>query len=131
MKYLLDTHVWLWAFTGQSKLGPKTNRILSSGNSELYLSAVTSWEITIKWSLQRLVLLDRPGQLIAQSLRENGLLSLPVKHEHAWRLGDLARHHHDPFDRLLVAQAIHEGMVLITADPQLRNYPVELAWALE
>ena len=132
MKYLLDTHIWLWAFTSQmGKLGPATRAILESGDSELYLSAVTSWELSIKWALGRLEMAGRPDQLISQSLRENQLTPLAVSHEQAWLVGDLPPHHHDPFDRLLVAQAIREGLVLITCDQEIRAYPVSIHWALD
>ena len=130
MKYLLDTHVWLWAFTGQpGKIGPATRAILESGESELYLSAVTSWELSIKWALRRLELKGRPEQLILQSLKENRLIPLFISHEHTWGVADLPPHHHDPFDRLLVAQAIREGLMLITCDQDIRAYPVSIQWA--
>lgn len=132
MRYLLDTHVWLWAFQGDlGKFGPQTSAALHSGASELFLSAVTSWEISIKWALGRLVLRDRPEQLINQSLKENRLTALPITHQHAWLVGDLAAHHSDPFDRLLIAQAIREGLTLITADPLIRPYPVAILWAYD
>ena len=132
MRYLLDTHVWVWAFTSQmEKLGPTTRAILESGDSELYLSAVTSWELSIKWALRRLEIAGRPDQLISQSLRDNHLTPLAVSHEQAWLVGDLPPHHHDPFDRLLVAQAIREGLILITCDQAIRAYPVTLQWALD
>lgn len=130
MRYLLDTHVWLWAFTGDlARFGPRTAAILNDGQSDLYLSAVTSWEISIKWALRRLELTERPEQLIARSLRENRLIPLAITHEQAWLVGDLAAHHSDPFDRLLVAQAMRENLTLVTADPLVRHYPVAILWA--
>lgn len=132
MKYLLDTQVWLWAFGAEKgRIGPRTLEVLESGNSELYLSAVTSWEICIKWALHRLELSERPEQLVAQSLKENRLIPLAVTHQQTWLVGDLAPHHSDPFDLLLVAQAIRDGLTLITADPQIRCYPVSILWALD
>jgi len=132
MKYLLDTHVWLWAFGAEKgKMGPKTLAVLESGTSELYLSAVTSWEICVKWALHRIELSERPEQLVTQSLKENRLIPLPITHQQTWLVGDLAPHHSDPFDRLLVAQAIREELILITADPHIRSYPVSILWALD
>ena len=132
MKYLLDSHVWLWAFGAEpGKIGPRTLEILESGDSELYLSAVTSWEICIKWALGRIELKERPDQLVWHSLKENRLIPLPVTHEQTWLVSDLVAHHSDPFDRLLIAQAIREELVLITADAQIRPYPVSIQWALD
>ena len=106
MRYLLDTRVWLWAFTGDlARFGPRTAAILNDGQSDLYLSAVTSWEISIKWALRRLELTERPEQL----------LPLAITHEPAWLVGDLAAHHSDPFDRQLFAQAMRENLTLLWA----------------
>ena len=131
MSYLLDTHVFLWARVEGTQIGPRTRDILTDPNHRIYLSAVVSWEISIKWRLGKLKLPGRPGDLVRRSLEENSLLSLPVTHDHSLQVGDLPDHHHDPFDRLLVAQAVVEHLILITADPQLKPYPSRIHWAFD
>lgn len=127
--FLLDTHVWLWARAGSPKLGPRTRSLLQDNANPVFLSAVTTWEITIKWGLGKLKLPQRPASLVRDSLASNQLLPLAITHEHAWRVGDLPPLHHDPFDRLLIAQALAENLDLITANPQVRAYPLNTRWA--
>lgn len=129
MNYLLDTHVFLWARVEGAQIGPRTWEILGDPKQRIYLSAVVSWEISIKWRLGKLKLPDRPSNLVRLSLEQNSLRSLSVTHDHSLQVGDLPDHHHDPFDRLLVAQAVVENLILITADPQLKAYPARIHWA--
>lgn len=127
--YLLDTHAWLWARTDSPELGPLTRALLGNPSHRLYLSSISTLEATIKWRLGKLRLPGRPADLVRESLQENQLEALPVTHEHAWRIGDLPSHHHDPFDRVLVAQALVENLELVTADALLRSYPAPIHWA--
>lgn len=129
--FLLDTHVWLWARANSPQLGPLTRALLAAEANKIFLSSVTTWEITIKWRLGKLALPDRPAVIVLDSLNNNRLLPLAVSHEHSWRVGDLPDLHNDPFDRLLIAQALTEKLDLITADAQIRHYPVNVRWALE
>lgn len=131
MRLLLDTHVWLWAINEPEKLGPRTVGTLESLGSRVYLSAVSSWEIAIKWRLGKLNLPARPEELVKDSLSVNGFLRLDVSHEHGLRVADLPDRHRDPFDRLLVAQATSEGLTLLTADTALTAYPCASMWALD
>ena len=104
MKYLLDTQ-------------------------ELYFSAASAWEIGIKTRLGKYRLPEAPGRYLPQRLAEQGIGSLPVSQSHALRVYDLPLHHHDPFDRLLVAQALEEEMVILTADRACERHPVDMIWS--
>lgn len=118
MRLLLDTHVALWAITDSHRL-TKATRILMMEANEVYVSAVSVWEIAIKRGLGKL---DFDASTFAAAVRDSGFLSLPITDAHAAGVQILPMHHADPFDRLLVAQAIHEPLRLLTADSQLEPY---------
>lgn len=121
MNLLLDTHVALWAITDSPKLPKKAHEMIESPKSSVWISAATIWEIAIKHSLGRG---DMPvsSQDALRYFRESGYRFLPVEPEHAAAVEDLSTHHADPFDRILVAQAITEPMRLITHDPMVARY---------
>lgn len=121
MNLLLDTHVALWAITDSSKLSKRARELIASPRSSVWVSAVTVWEISIKHVLGRG---DMPvsGQGALRYFREAGYLFLPIEPEHAAAVEELPTHHADPFDRLLVAQALVEPMRLITHDPLVARY---------
>ncbi len=126
MKFLLDTNVFLWALSEEYKLNPAAQEILKSSTSELYFSAVGSWEIAIKFALGSLPLPKAPSEYIPHALRVWALRALDITHEHALRAGELPVHHRDPFDRMLIAQALSEQMTLLTADRVFQKYKVDL-----
>ncbi|MFG1847647.1 type II toxin-antitoxin system VapC family toxin [Micromonospora carbonacea] len=121
MTLLLDTHVALWAITGDATLGVDFLDQLRH-DPDIFLSPVTLWEITIKQSAGKLV---GPPDL-AERVREMGFRELPVTHAHAIAAGRLPPHHRDPFDRLLVAQAITERLTLATRDASIALYDVDV-----
>jgi PIN domain nuclease of toxin-antitoxin system len=125
MKYLLDTSVLIHSLISQPKLNDRALRLLADASSELYLSAVSSWEIAIKAGNGKLVLPERPSQIVAQAMRSMSLRSLDITQVHALAVEDLPNHHRDPFDRMLIAQAQIEGLVLLTADRVFQKYKVE------
>ena len=125
MKYLLDTNVFLWSNGAPEKLNRQATTVLSSGSSEVYLSAASSWEIAIKFALRTLRLPSPPSQFIPDALRILSIRSLEISHFHAIAAGVLPRHHRDPFDRMLVAQASSEEMVILTADKVFAKYDVQ------
>ena len=129
MKYLLDTMVWLWSVGEAGRLNREAREVLIDPEHELYLSAASVWEIAIKSSIGRLALPESPRLLIPRETAHQRLRPLPVSYTHALGVFDLPLHHGDPFDRVLVAQALSEGLALITADRQLKSYPVEILWA--
>ena len=99
----------------------------STGNSH-YLSAVSVWEIAVKWGAHRLTLPEEPALWVPESRAQNGIASLPVTEEAAAQVTKLPPLHKDPFDRMLVCQAICEGMTIVTPDPLIRQYPVRVFW---
>ena len=121
MNVLLDTHVALWAITDSPKLSQKAREIIQSSKSTVWVSAASVWEIAIKYALGRG---DMPvsSQEAMTYFRESGYRFLPVEAEHAAAVQDLPTHHQDPFDRMLVAQALTEPMRLITNDPLVALY---------
>ena len=125
MKYLLDTSVFLWSNGAPEKLNRQATTVLSSVSSEVYLSAASSWEIAIKFALRSLRLPSPPSQFIPHAMRVMALRSLDITHFHSVAAGELPRHHRDPFDRMLIAQARSETMVLLTADTAFKKYEVE------
>ncbi|MCA3155033.1 MAG: type II toxin-antitoxin system VapC family toxin [Burkholderiales bacterium] len=121
MNLLLDTHVALWAITDSPKLSLKARELIASPRTTVWISVASVWEIAIKHALGRG---DMPvsGQEAGRYFRESGYRFLPIETEHAFAVQDLAVHHHDPFDRLLVAQALVEPMRLMTHDPMVARY---------
>lgn len=129
MRFLLDTVVWLWSIGEVARLNGAAREVLVEPEHELYLSAASVWEIAIKTSIGKMQLPESPRQVVPRETERQGLRPLPVSHSHALAVCDLPLHHADPFDRLLVAQARYEGLTLITADLQMKLYPVEILWA--
>ena len=128
MKYLLDSVAWLWSIDAVERLGNSAREILDDSGQQVYFSAASAWELTIKARLGKLTLPGPPGECIPAFTRRQGLLSLPVTQIHAIKVYDLPPHHRDPFDRLLIAQAIVEKMTILTADRSFAKYPVEIVW---
>lgn len=131
MRLLLDTQCWLWMRTAPERFSAGARELLIDGDTELLLSAASSWEIAIKYALGKLPLPEPPAHYVPGRLREDSIEPLAVTHVHALRVAELPHHHRDPFDRLLVAQALSERVPLLTADPLIRRYDVELVWAVE
>lgn len=124
MRLLLDTHIFIWAQIAPSRLA-RHSGTLEDPSNELLVSAVVAWEIAIKYALGRLPLPAAPAAYVPERLRALGATSVNVTHEHALGVATLAHLHNDPFDRLLVAQAIQLDAKLVTADTRLARYPVE------
>jgi PIN domain nuclease of toxin-antitoxin system len=118
--YLLDTHVFLWWLDDPSLLGDAARQAVSDGNNTVYISAAVVWEIAIKKALGKL---DAPDNL-QEVMIANRFVPLSVTISHALGVLALPRHHSDPFDRLLIAQALHEGLTIISRDPHIANYDV-------
>jgi len=128
MKYLLDTMVWLWSVGPSEKIGAAGRQVFEDGTSEIYLSAVSSWEIAIKARLGKYKLPETPGRYVSKKLDQQGIRPLPVTLDHSLKVFSLPLYHHDPFDHLLIAQAILERMVILTSDRFFEKYPVEVLW---
>jgi PIN domain nuclease of toxin-antitoxin system len=121
MRVLLDTHVLLWALAEPRRLDAETRATIESGDTEMLFSAASIWEIAIKSSLGRAGFAFDPEE-IARAALETGFIELAVRWNAAALVGQLPPLHRDPFDRVLVAQAIVEPATLYTADPQLLPY---------
>ncbi|CAB3389599.1 type II toxin-antitoxin system VapC family toxin [Kyrpidia spormannii] len=128
MKTLLDTHVFLWWITDDGRMSKRARAIIQDTRNELYLSAASAWEIAIKAALGRIRVYEDLDRFMTQQMNENGIVDLPVEILHALGVYGLPDLHRDPFDRLLVAQAIQEGMPIITADEWIKRYDVETIW---
>ena len=122
MKLLLDTHLLLWAAGDPGKISKPTKKLLADPANALLFSAASLWEITIKRSLGRPDFRVEP-RLLRRGLLDNGYLELPISSEHALMTESLPALHKDPFDRILVAQAMIEGVTLLTVDTLLAKYP--------
>lgn len=119
MRLLLDSHVLLWWLTAPQSLPERTHSEVQAGR-DVYVSAASVWEIEIKRALGKL---DAPHDLLSE-LDSEGFTRLDVSCEHATAAGRLPRHHDDPFDRMLIAQAAAEGLVVVTRDAAFRDYDV-------
>ncbi len=124
MTILLDTRVFLWLLSQPERVGDRLGEIEESG-TELLLSAASSWEIAIKHALGRLSLPEPPERYVPDRMRVIGAVGVPVEHSQALVVGSLPPIHRDPFDRLLVAQALSLGVPLWTADETIARYPAE------
>lgn len=128
MKYLLDTVVWLWSVGPTENIARAGIEILNNGTEDLYLSAASAWEISIKAKLGKFKLPSAPGPYLRSRLAMQRIQSLSITQAHSLKVYDLPLHHNDPFDRLLIAQALLDQMVILTSDRAFKKYPVELVW---
>lgn len=125
MRILLDTHVFLWLHGDPERLGQRLET-LSAPDTEGLVSAVVAWEITIKHGLGRLQLPAPPQAWVPDRIRRGAMVSVAIELPHVLGVADLPDHHRDPFDRLLISQARHLGVPILSADPALAAYDVEV-----
>jgi PIN domain nuclease of toxin-antitoxin system len=128
MKYLLDTVAWLWSVYSEERLGDKARAILENRQEEIYLSAATSWELSIKMRLGKLNFPGPPALVVPAFMAKQGLRSIAITHLHGVKVYDLPLHHSDPFDRMIIAQAIVEQMTVLTSDRDFEKYPIDVVW---
>jgi PIN domain nuclease of toxin-antitoxin system len=128
LKILIDTCTFLWIISDAKQLSKTAAVLFLDPNNERYLSTASAWEIGIKHALGRLPLPERPDIFIPKIRDASGIESLPVDEESALHAGKLPSLHADPFDRMLVAQAIVHGMTLLTPDPQIEQYAARVLW---
>ena len=121
MRYLLDTHIVIWAMVGSKMLSDKASSILQTSGNSFYMSSASVWEVAIKHSA-------KPDEIpvtaeqVTRFCRESGIAELPVSFAHTQAVSRLPVHHNDPFDRMLVAQAIEESLLLVSHDRRLPPY---------
>ncbi|MDX2023853.1 MAG: type II toxin-antitoxin system VapC family toxin [Deltaproteobacteria bacterium] len=126
MRILLDTHCWLWLLAEPNRFAPAVLTDLRNPAHDLLLSSASSWEMTIKFDLGKLQLPFAPRDFIPSRMQASGVAPLAITHEHALAVGKLPNVHRDPFDRMLIAQAKVEDLVILTADRVFSNYDVGL-----
>ena len=118
MRLLLDTHIFLWAVQGNASLKPRVRRMMEAAE-QVYVSAASIWEIAVK---SRLGKIEASAINLVEAIEESGFLELPVRALHAVGVAELPLYHTDPFDRLLISQAMAEPLRLVTVDTVLRQY---------
>jgi PIN domain nuclease of toxin-antitoxin system len=129
MRFLIDTHCWLWAVRSPDRLALKAAAMIESAENTVVLSVVSALEIAIKASIGKLQLSEPAEDFVFSQMAALSMIPLPVNLSHAVRVGRLPHHHRDPFDRLLVAQCQIERLPLMTADEQIVDYDIEVIWA--
>lgn len=128
MKLLLDTHAFLWWVGAGRPLSRRAGSAIGSGRNECFVSIATGWEIAIKVSLGSLRVEGSLDRFLPDQIAANGFQPLPIDLRHAARVATLPFHHRDPFDRLLVAQALEEELAVVTADPVFAEYGLKRVW---
>ena len=128
MKLLLDTCTFLWILEGGAALSEAARAQLLNADNDLYLSAVSAWEIAVKHALGKLPLPEPPERFVPAQRKARAISPLPLDEEAALELGRLPKLHRDPFDRMLICQALAGGMILVTPDPEIGRYPVRTLW---
>lgn len=128
MKFLLDTHVMLWMLEDSASLSRKARALIEDGENELFWSAASFWELTVKSSLGKLKLAKDWIQVLEREKEENRVQDIPITWRHCRLHENLPWHHRDPFDRLLICQALSEGLTLLTKDRNIKKYRVKTAW---
>ena len=128
MRYLLDTHTFLWMAAEPAKLSAKITGIVQSSNNRLLLSAASGWEIALLWYLKRVVLPDQPQRFIPEALQKLNLTPLPIGFDAAITAATLPLVHRDPFDRIIIAEAIKENLSVLTKDKMFAEYGVRTLW---
>lgn len=127
MKLLLDTHAFVWWFNDPDKLSSRASTLLKASGNSIFVSAALAWELAIKVNLGKIDALPLITDL-AMHIAEEGFVELPISIAQAVRAGLLPRHHRDPFDRLLVAQAQDLNLPIVSADRILDRYDVKRIW---
>lgn len=128
MRLLLDTATFLWVVSDAPDLSARARELFVDPGNEVYLSAVSAWEIAVKYALGRLPLPEPPERFVPLQRKQHGVDPLPLDEEAALHLARLPLLHRDPFDRMLVCQAIVHGLVLLTPDKLVNQYPVRTMW---
>lgn len=128
MRLLLDTHVFLWLHSDPSRLPSAVRAALADLDNDLYFSVASAWELGIKYATGKLPLPQDPASWLSSRLPASGTAPLPISLRHALVGASLPRHHGDPFDRLLVAQTQVEVLSLVTGDPKMSAYDVDVLW---
>jgi PIN domain nuclease of toxin-antitoxin system len=128
MNALLDTHAFLWWIADDPHLSETARGFIADGTNEVFFSAVSAWEIVVKAAAGRIKLPNPASQFVPHHILQNGFEVLPILLEHTLAVAELPAVHRDPFDRLLIAQAVLEGLAVLSGDAQIGRYPVTVIW---
>ena len=128
MNLILDTHVFIWWVEGNERLSKSALKIISDPKNTVHISAVVAWEIAIKAQLGSLLITRSPREYIAEHVVKSGFVPLPISLSHASRVSELPALHKDPFDRILIAQALHENYSLVSNNEVIKKYKVKITW---
>jgi PIN domain nuclease of toxin-antitoxin system len=128
MRASLDTHTFLWWNLDDPQLSAEARKFIAKGGNEIFLSAASTWEIAIRAAKGRLTLPEPPDQYVANRMRLHRFSALPIELSHALEVYRLPVIHHDPFDRLLIAQSQLEDILILTGDSEIGRYQVEVIW---
>lgn len=128
MKILLDTHAFIWWAVGDARLSKAAADAIADPENGVFLSSASVWEIIIKSRLGKLILPEPVEQFIPRELATSHIAALSITHAHALRVSQLPDLHNDPFDRMLIAQALAETMTIASRDENVRRYPVATLW---
>jgi PIN domain nuclease of toxin-antitoxin system len=127
-RILLDTHTFLWWLDGDRRLAKKPRTLIADASTAVFVSAATAWEITTKYRLGKLAGAATVAADVAACVRSQGFTSLPITLDHGQRAGALPGHHRDPFDRMLIAQAQADRLVLVSNEEVFDTYGVTRLW---
>lgn len=128
VRLLLDTCTFLWIVGGAKELSARAQEAFADPANDVLLSAASAWEIAVKYRLGKLPLPSPPDVFVPAQREAHGIEPLPMAEEAALHVAKLPDLHHDPFDRMLVAQALVAGLVVLTPDDPIRQYPVRTLW---
>ena len=128
MKYLLDTHAFLWFVIDDKRISTNAKSIIKDSKNEIFFSAASAWEMAIKIKLNRLKIKGNLESFIIEQLSANNILPLSITISHSLYTERLPQFHKDPFDRIIIAQSIVENLQLISADKDIRKYNLKLVW---
>ena len=128
MRLLLDTCTFLWIVSGSSELSKRAAQWFSDPANELFLSVVSAWEIAVKYSLGNLQLPAPPMDFVVSQREAHAIATLPLTEEEALYLPKIPKLHRDPFDRMLICQAVAGGLTILTPDPLISQYPIRTLW---
>jgi len=128
MRLLLDTHTFLWFIEDDPNLSPIAKALIADPSNEVLLSMASPWEIAIKVRIGKLALPDPLGDFLHDQMMINSIQLLPISLEHATRVATLPLHHRDPFDRLIISQAMVENVAIVGADAGFDSYPIVRHW---
>jgi PIN domain nuclease of toxin-antitoxin system len=128
VRYLLDTHTFLWFLTDDKRLSSRAKGIIEDINNVIFLSSASVWELSIKSSIGKIKFFVSLEEIINTAMNVYDFKHLPITIQHSLEVAKLPLYHRDPFDRVLIAQARVENMVLITCDSYMKQYDVNVIW---